>query len=150
MGKKHVIQKTGDEVLAEGSKVEKALSQTAPSLRKKSVSRAKVYILSSYNNTKVVLTDPAGNVLSSQSAGRVGFKGSKKGTAFAASKVAQVIGAAIEVLNTKEVEVVIKGVGAGRESALRSLANQGVNIVKVQDQTPVPHGGCRPRKIRRP
>lgn len=150
MGKKHVVQKTGDEILAEGSKVEKALSQTAPSLRKKSIGRAIVYILSSYNNTKVILTDPKGNVLTSQSAGRVGFKGSKKGTSFAASKVAQAVGTAIDALNTKEVEVVIKGVGAGRESALRSLANQGVNIVKVQDRTPVPHGGCRPRKIRRP
>jgi small subunit ribosomal protein S11 len=150
MGKKHVVQKTGDEILAEGSKVEKALLQTAPSLRKKTVSRAIIYIISSYNNTQVVLTDPQGNVLTSQTAGRVGFKGSKKGTSFAASKVAQAVGAAIEVLKVKEVEVIIKGIGAGREAALRSLANQGVNIVRVQDRTPVPHGGCRPRKIRRP
>ncbi len=150
MGKKHVVEKTGDEILAEESKVEKALSQMAPTLRKKSVSRAIVHILTSYNNTRVVLTDPQGNVLLSQSAGRVGFKGSKKGTSFAASKVSQAVGTAIEGLKIKEVEIIVKGVGAGRESALRSLANQGVNIVKIKDLTPVPHGGCRPRKIRRP
>lgn len=149
MGKKHVIEKTAEEVLAEGSKVEKALSQTAPSLRKKSLERGVIHILSSYNNTKIILADPAGNVLLSQSAGRVGFKGSKKGTSFASSKVAQAVGDAINALKIKEVEVIIKGVGAGRESALRSLAAQGINITRVKDRTPVPHGGCRPRKPRR-
>jgi small subunit ribosomal protein S11 len=150
MGKKHVIEKTGEDILAEESKVEKSLAQSQRiSLRKKSIDQAVINILASYNNTKISLADSRGNILLSQSAGKVGFKGSKKGTSFAASKVAQAIGEAIEALNVKEAEVVIKGVGAGRESALRSLATQGVNIVKIQDRTPVPHGGCRPRKARR-
>ncbi len=149
MGKKHVIEKTAEETLAEGNKIEKSLSQTAPSLRKKSLDRGIVHILSSYNNTRIVLTDTQGNVLLSQSAGRVGFKGSKKGTSFASSKVAQAVGDVISALKIKEVEVIVKGVGAGRESALRSLANQGINIVKAKDKTPIPHGGCRPRKPRK-
>jgi len=151
MGKKHVIEKTSEEILAEESKVEKSMSQKqTASLRKKSLDRAIVHILSSYNNTKICLTDIQGNVLLAQSAGKVGFKGSKKGTSFAASKVAQAVGETVDSLQIKEVEVVVRGVGAGRESALRSLATQGINIVKIQDKTPIPHGGCRPRKPRRP
>ncbi len=150
MGKKHVIEKTSEEVLAEESKIEKSMARSqASSLRKKSLDRAIIHILSSYNNTKVCLTDAQGNVLLAQSAGRVGFKGSKKGTSFAASKVAQTVGETVGSLQVKEVEIVVKGVGAGRESALRSLAAQGINIVKVRDKTPIPHGGCRPRKARR-
>ncbi len=149
MGKKHIVEKSAEEVLAEGSKVEKTLAQIAPSLKKKSVNTAAIHILSSYNNTKMTLTDMQGNVLLAQSAGRVGFKGSKKGTSFAASKVAQAIGEAIVALNAKEVEIIVKGVGAGRESALRSLSTQGINITKVKDRTPIPHGGCRPKKPRR-
>jgi len=142
MGKKHIVEKTAEEVLAEGTKVEKTLSQVTPSLRKKTADLVIVHILSSYNNTKMTLTDAQGNVLLAQSAGRVGFKGSKKGTSFASSKIAQTIRA-------KEVEIVVKGVGAGRESALRALSAQGINIVKIKDRTPIPHGGCRPRKARR-
>lgn len=149
MGKKHIVEKSTEEVLAEGSKVEKTLAQIAPSLKKKSVNTATIHILSSYNNTKMTLTDMQGNVLLAQSAGRVGFKGSKKGTSFAASKVAQAIGEAIVALDAKEVEIIVKGVGAGRESALRSLSTQGINITKVKDRTPIPHGGCRPKKPRR-
>ncbi len=149
MGKKHVIEKTTEEVLSEDSEIEKGLGKSVYSLKKKSIGRGIVHIISSYNNTKMVLTDDQGNVLLSQSAGRVGFKGSKKGTSFAASKTAQAIGDAIELMRVREVEIAIKGVGAGRESALRSLATRGINIVKIQDKTPVPHGGCRPRKARR-
>jgi small subunit ribosomal protein S11 len=149
MGKKHIVEKTAEEVLAEGTKVEKTLSQVTPSLRKKTADLVIVHILSSYNNTKMTLTDAQGNVLLAQSAGRVGFKGSKKGTSFASSKIAQTINEAIVALRAKEVEIVVKGVGAGRESALRALSAQGINIVKIKDRTPIPHGGCRPRKARR-
>ena len=150
MGKKKVIKQTEEESLKEGEKeaaVFKKAAKTETPIGK--IQEGKVYISSSYNNTLITLTDPRGNVLAASSAGAIGFKGSKKATPFAASKVAETISQKLFSLGIQKVIVFIKGVGGGRESAIRSLANKGLEILSITDTTPVPHNGCRPPKARR-
>ena len=106
-------------------------------------------ILATFNNTQVTITDGQGNVLGWSSAGRVGFKGSRKSTAFAAQQVAQDAARQAMSHGMKEVEVKVKGPGSGRESAIRALQAIGLEISSIKDVTPVPHNGCRPRKKRR-
>ena len=108
-----------------------------------------MYVYSSYNNTIISLTDNKGNVLVSLSAGRIGFKGTKKSTPFAASKVADAISQLAETKGIGKVEIFIKGVGAGRDSALRSLGTKTFEIMGIRDITPIPHNGPRPPKVRR-
>ncbi|MFA6568223.1 MAG: 30S ribosomal protein S11 [Victivallales bacterium] len=107
------------------------------------------YIHSTFNNTKVTFTDLHGNVLCWGSAGRSGFKGSKKSTAYVAQLVATETAKKAQALGMKEAEVRIKGPGAGRESAVRGIVAAGIEILALQDITPVPHNGCRPAKRRR-
>ncbi|MDD5696725.1 MAG: 30S ribosomal protein S11 [Candidatus Pacebacteria bacterium] len=148
MGKKHVIAKSEEEMIKEGEAIEKALGKDVK-ISKTSGREAKLFIFSSYNNTIISLADLNGNVLSSRSAGRIGFKGTKKSTPFAASKTAEAVGQTAEKMGVKKIHVVVKGIGSGRDSALRSIANQGFEILSVKDATPIPHNGCRPRKPRR-
>jgi small subunit ribosomal protein S11 len=116
---------------------------------KKNISSGVVHIQSTFNNTIITITDPAGNVLSWSSSGVQGFKGSRKSTPFAAQLAAEdAVKKALEY-GMKTVEVFVKGPGAGRESALRSLQSAGLNIVSIKDVTPIPHNGCRPPKRRR-
>lgn len=149
MGKKRIIKKTEEELLKEREKVEagmrKEIKVKAP-LRTK---EGRIYISSSYNNTLITLTDLHGNVLTWTSAGAIGFKGTKKATPFAASKVAEGICLAAKKLGIQRVSVLIKGIGSGRESAIRSLATHGLDIISITDVTPIPHNGCRPSKVRR-
>lgn len=150
MGKKKVVKKSEEEVIEEGRRTQEALSKQKKRIEsRKDVSRGKVYINSSYNNTIITLTDEQGNTLVNKSAGSIGFKGTKKATGYAASKVAELIADLIKKMNIKEVQVVVKGLGSGRESALRALSAQGIEITKIRDETPIPHGGCRPPKPRR-
>ncbi|MBM3250837.1 MAG: 30S ribosomal protein S11 [Candidatus Nealsonbacteria bacterium] len=109
----------------------------------------RVYVSSSYNNTIITLTDVQGNVLTWVSAGSIGFKGTKKATPFAASRVAESVSAAARKLGVEKVAIFTKGVGSGRDSAIRSLANRGLDIISITDTTPIPHNGCRPPKARR-
>jgi small subunit ribosomal protein S11 len=106
-------------------------------------------ILATFNNTNVSITDMQGNVIGWSSAGRVGFKGSRKSTAFAAQQVAQDAARQAMAHGLREVEVRVKGPGSGRESAIRALQAIGLEITVIKDNTPVPHNGCRPRKKRR-
>jgi small subunit ribosomal protein S11 len=116
---------------------------------KKNIHSGVVHIQSTFNNTIVTITDPAGNVVSWSSAGVQGFKGSRKSTPFAAQLAAEdAVKKAMEH-GMKNVEVYVKGPGAGRESALRSLQAAGLNISVIKDVTPIPHNGCRPPKRRR-
>ncbi len=108
-----------------------------------------VNILATFNNTHVTITDMQGNQISWSSAGRVGFRGSRKSTAFAAQQVAQDAARQAMAHGLKEVEVKVKGPGSGRESAIRALQAIGLEITVIKDVTPVPHNGCRPRKKRR-
>ncbi len=111
--------------------------------------KGRVYISSTYNNTIITLTDSGGNVLLWRSAGSIGFKGTKKGTSFAASRVAEAVAGACNKLKIKEIDVLVKGIGGGRDTALKTLANRGLEVGSIRDVTPIPHNGCRPRKPRR-
>ena len=115
----------------------------------KNISTGVANILATFNNTQVSITDMQGNVIGWSSAGRVGFKGSRKSTAFAAQQVAQDAARQAMSHGMKEVEIRVKGPGSGRESAIRALQAIGLEISTIKDITPVPHNGCRPRKKRR-
>ena len=107
------------------------------------------YIHSSFNNTIVSLTDKAGNLLTWSSGGKIGYKGSKKSTPFAAQLAAEEVAAAAIEMGVNKVKVIVKGPGGGRESAIRALNANGIEITLIEDKTPIPHNGCRPRKTRR-
>ncbi len=149
MGKKRVISKTKEELLKEREKVEAAVKKDVQLKSPQQSREGRLYIFSSYNNTVLTLTNEEGDVLYWTSAGRIGFKGTKKGTPFAASKVAEAMIQAVSKLKIQKVRVLVKGIGSGRDSALRSLAARGLDIVSIKDVTPVPHNGCRPKKPRR-
>ncbi|MEI6245011.1 MAG: 30S ribosomal protein S11 [Acidobacteriota bacterium] len=108
-----------------------------------------VHIQASFNNTTLVITDTEGNVIAWSSAGAVGFKGSRKGTPFAATQAAMAAGNAAKTHGLRSVEVKVKGPGAGRESAIRALQTVGIDVKSIRDVTPIPHNGCRPPKRRR-
>ena len=146
MGKKKVVQKSGEQSAANTAE---ASVKTGGSKKARAIERGKVYISATYNNTIVSATDLRGNVLAWASAGSLGFSGPKKATPFAASKIISVIAEKLTPFGMREIEVFVKGVGSGRDSALRSLANRGFNIILLRDLTPIPHNGPRPPKVRR-
>jgi small subunit ribosomal protein S11 len=143
MGKKRIIKKEGQSV--DQGLVSRALARTA---KKKHVEGI-LFVQSTYNNTKLLLADKAGNALVWSSSGSLGFKGAKKGTPFAAAKVGELVGEKAATIGLKEVEVVVKGVGAGRESSIRAFNSKGIDITLIRDVTPVPHNGPKPKKPRR-
>lgn len=149
MGKKKVIQKSETEIIKESEAVAGAITKTKVSGARTKHEKGFIYIQASYNNTFVTVTDDKGNVITWLSAGSLGFSGPKKATPFAASKVAEAIMEKLEKSGPSTVEVFVKGVGAGRDAVLRSLAAQGLDITSIKDVTPIPHNGPRPRKIRR-
>lgn len=116
---------------------------------KKKVVAGTLHIQATFNNTKAVVSDKQGNTLFSSSAGSLGFKGAKKGTPFAASKVGNVLGEKAKALGIKEVDVVVKGVGSGREPTIRAFMAFDIEISTIRDVTPVPHNGPKPKKPRR-
>lgn len=143
MGKKRVVKKIG-------SSMDSALrARTLAKGLKKKIAEGILYVESTYNNTKLTLTDNSGNVMTWSTSGSLGFKGAKKGTPFAAGKIAEVIGEKASQAGVKEVKVIVKGVGSGREAAIRSFSAFGIEITSIEDQTPVPHNGPKPKKPRR-
>ena len=116
---------------------------------RKNIDKGEAHIHSSFNNTIVTITDTNGNTISWGSAGGLGFKGSRKSTPFAAGEVAETAAKAAMEHGLKSVEVYVKGPGAGREAAIRSLQTAGLEISAIKDVTPIPHNGCRPPKRRR-
>jgi small subunit ribosomal protein S11 len=126
-----------------------AAPKTSVKVPKKKVVSGTLHVEATFNNTKVVLSDKEGNTLFWTSAGSLGFKGAKKGTPFAASKAGSVIGEKAKALGIKEVDVVVKGVGSGREPTIRAFMAYDVEISAVRDMTPVPHNGPKPKKPRR-
>lgn len=124
---------------------------TAPRKRKelKKIDRGQAHIQSTFNNTLVTITDMNGNAVSWSSAGSLGYKGSRKGTPFAAQMAAETAAKAAKEHGLRSVEVYVKGPGAGRESAIRALANCDLEITLISDVSPIPHNGCRPPKRRR-
>ncbi len=116
---------------------------------KAKVSKGKIFITSSYNNTIISATDISGNVLTWSSAGKVGFKGTKKSTPYAGQKAMEDALQKMKERGFQEADVFIKGIGSGRESAVRALQSSGLTILTIKDQTPTAHGGVRPKKVRR-
>lgn len=143
MGKKRIIRKSGSTMDA-GLK-----SRSLARVAKKNITQGTLHIHATYNNTKVLLADRQGNTVAWSSSGALGFSGAKKGTPFAAAKVGELVGEKAAIIGVKEVDVVIRGVGAGRESALRAFAGKGIDVARIADDTPVPHNGPRPAKPRR-
>ncbi|MEE8104883.1 MAG: 30S ribosomal protein S11 [Planctomycetota bacterium] len=116
---------------------------------KRNVPKAVAHVNASFNNTLITVTDPNGDVLCWGSAGTIGFKGSRKSTPFAAQRAAERCADAAMKMGVREIDVRVKGPGAGRESAIRSLQARGLKIRSIEDVTPLPHNGCRPKKRRR-
>lgn len=143
MGKKRVVKKTG----GEGKKDAKTASLSK--LPRKKLDSGILHIQSSYNNTRVLLSDTKGDVICWSSSGSLGFKGAKKGTPYAAAKVGEIVGEKAKLMGVQDVDVVIKGVGAGRESSVRAFMSKGINLKSIVDVTPIPHGGSTPKKPRR-
>jgi small subunit ribosomal protein S11 len=152
MGKKKIIAQSEQDVLKEEQELSAAQKKAvsgAEKIRAKRVEKAKAFIQSSYNNTLLTLTDMGGDVLAWASSGGLGFKGPKKATPFAASKVVEAVIEKVRKLGVREVLVYVKGIGSGREAAIRALASHGLEISAIKDITPIPHNGCRPPKVRR-
>ncbi|MBU2025443.1 MAG: 30S ribosomal protein S11 [Patescibacteria group bacterium] len=134
--------------MAETIKQDKAVKDASKKAKRRVV-RGQAHIKCSYNNTIVTLTDLAGGVLGWSTAGSMGFRGAKKATPYAATMVSSKAVENVARTGLKEVDVFIKGVGSGREAAIRALGNSGLKVSSIKDVTPVPHNGCRPRKPRR-
>ncbi len=149
MGKKRIIKKTEEELLKEADGSEKKPTKAGKKKKIGRLNHGNMYIQSTYNNTMITLTDLNGDVVAWSSAGAAGFKGPKKATPFAASKVVEIIFEKVRSLDLREVSVFVRGVGSGRDAAIRALINHGLEISSIRDITPVPHNGCRPRKPRR-
>lgn len=143
MGKKRIVKKE------EGEAETGQQSRTEGKTGKKKLERGILHVQSTYNNTKILLTDPKGNALAWSSSGSLGFKGAKKGTPFAAAKIGELIGEKAGTMGIKAVEVVVKGVGTGRESSIRGFLSKGIDLLSIKDITPVPHNGPKPPKPRR-
>jgi small subunit ribosomal protein S11 len=141
MGKKRIITESGADNAGE--------AKSAPVSGKRRLTAGVVNIQATYNNTTITLADMSGNAVMWSSSGSLGFRGAKKGTPFAAGKVAELLADRAQVLGLKEIDVVVKGVGSGRESALRTFAAKGFVINSIKDATPVPFNGPKPRKPRR-
>ncbi|OGY64989.1 MAG: 30S ribosomal protein S11 [Candidatus Harrisonbacteria bacterium RIFCSPLOWO2_01_FULL_40_28] len=144
MGKKKIVTKSS---VDDGGEKQKEGAEKRSQSNKVEVGR--VYINASYNNTLITVTDKKGSVITWASAGSLGFSGPKKSTPFAASKVVAAIVEKMKGVGSGEVDVFVNGVGSGRDSAVRSLINQGFNITTIKDVTPLPHNGPRPPKPRR-
>ncbi|MFH1048180.1 MAG: 30S ribosomal protein S11 [Patescibacteria group bacterium] len=151
MGKKRVLTIGVSAQESEDIKQKAAAAKSSGAAKnlKKMVVKGQAYIQSTYNNTIVTLADDNGRVLAWSSAGSIGFKGTKKSTPYAASLIVKNVVEKVKKLGLKEVNVFVKGIGSGRDSAIRSLAQQGLTINAIKDVTPVPHNGCRQPKPRR-
>jgi len=147
MGKKKIIKQTTEEVLKEKEKQE-AVAKKVKEVKGKRIEIANAYILSSYNNTIITLTRLNGEIIAGESAGAIGFKGPKKATPFAASKVVESLLNKVQKIGIKQINILVKGIGSGRDAGIRALAAN-IDILSIKDITPVPHNGCKPRKPRR-
>jgi small subunit ribosomal protein S11 len=116
---------------------------------RKNVGKATAHVKASFNNTIITVVDGAGQVIAWDSAGTIGYKGSRKSTPYAAQRAAEKVADKIKKMGVHELEVLVRGPGSGRESAIRALANSGIEVKSIEDVTPLPHNGCRPRKRRR-
>lgn len=149
MGKKKIATQTNEESLKEQEQQARAMGKAASKTAGGKVERGRVYIHTSYNNTIITVTDETGNVITWSSAGTLGFSGPKKATPFAASKVVAAITEKVQKSGPLMVDVFVSGIGGGRDASIRSLINQGFEVVSIKDVTPIPHNGPRAPKVRR-
>jgi len=131
------------------SKTKKLQAKKAKKKIKRHVPFGNAYVKATFNNTMISITDPNGNVLASASAGLLGYSGTKKSTPYVAGLAANSVAAKVKTLGMEQVNVFVKGIGSGRESAVRALQSAGLNVVAIKDITPLPHNGCRRKKVRR-
>lgn len=149
MGKKKITEQSQESTFKEKETMDAAIVRSATLKKNKKIQAGRIYIKASYNNTIVTVTDTKGDVLAWVTAGSLGFSGPKKATPFASSKTVAAIAEKLKNTGPIDVEVIVKGVGGGRDSAIRSLINHGFNITTLRDITPIPHNGPRPKKPRR-
>lgn len=153
MSEQEMKQETKQPEAAEQQPAEAVVEETTAVVKKKKgkkqVSRGRAYIKATYNNTIVTFTDQHGNTLSQSSAGRCGFKGPKKSTPYAAGIIVKDAAEKVKEMGLKDVDVLITGIGSGRDGAVRALNANGFNMLSIRDITPTPHNGCRPKKPRR-
>lgn len=140
---------TKEKGTAEAEEVKTEASAAPQKTPKKKITSGVLHVEATFNNTKVLFSDKGGNTLFWSSSGSLGFKGAKKGTPFAASKVGDLIGQKAAALGVKDADVVVLGVGSGREPAIRAFMAHGIDITSILDATPVPHNGPKPKKPRR-
>lgn len=149
MGKKRITKQSTQEVLQEEAKIAARQKKAQESGSRRRASRGHAYIQSSYNNTLITITDEKGKVLTWSSAGSLGFKGPKKATPYAASKVVETLAERMKKSGLREIHVFVKGIGSGRESAIRAFAGNGIDVLSIRDVTPIAFNGPRARKPRR-
>lgn len=149
MGKKKVTTQAGDEAVKEGAAGAAAAPKATTASKKRRVESGMVYINATYNNTVITVTDAQGNVVAWASSGSLGFSGPKKATPFASQKIIAALTEKTAGTGPRNVQVIVKGIGGGRDSAIRSLINQGFEISSIKDVTPIPFNGPRPVKTRR-
>ena len=151
MGKKRVAKQGSDEALKEREELESKVSRmkSETTVGGRHVVRGVAHVQATYNNTMISISDDKGNILAWSSAGALGFRGAKKATPFAAARVAETVVEKVKRAGLEDVAVLVKGIGSGRDSAVRALANHGLNITMIKDITPIPHNGPRPKKVRR-
>lgn len=149
MGKKKIKKQTESELLKESEKLGQERASILSGKTGQQITKGKIYIQASYNNTAITVTDADGGVLAWSSAGSLGFNGPKKATPYAAAKVAETILEKIKKTGFLEVYIFVKGIGSGRESAIRAFVSHGLNVISIKDITPIPHNGPRPKKVRR-
>ncbi|MBI4134907.1 MAG: 30S ribosomal protein S11 [Candidatus Sungbacteria bacterium] len=149
MGKKRVARQDSNQALKDREALEEKVSRMKETGASRHAVRGVAHIQATYNNTMISISDDRGNILAWSSAGALGFRGAKKATPFAAARVAETVVEKVKRAGLQDVAVLVKGIGSGRDSAVRALANHGLNIMMIRDITPVPHNGVRPKKVRR-
>mgnify|MGYP001021899498 CR=1 FL=1 len=149
MGKKKIGTQTGEEAINQASAVEGAVAAASAKNVSKKVEKGNVYVKASYNNTIISVTDEKGNLVAWSTAGSLGFRGPKKATPFAASKVVAALAEKLRKAGLQKVSVYLNGIGGGRDSSVRSFVNQGFDVLSIHDVTPIPHNGPKPKKVRR-
>jgi small subunit ribosomal protein S11 len=147
--KENIVKASLEEAEKESSGVLEASASSKKKKGKRQVLRGQAHIQCTYNNTMVMLSDAQGGILAWSSSGLLGFKGAKKSTPYAATQVVADVTEKVRKYQLKEIEVFVKGVGSGREAAVRALANNGFELLLIKDVTPIAHNGCRPRRPRR-
>jgi small subunit ribosomal protein S11 len=149
MGKKKIGTQTGEEAITQAAAIDGAVAAASAKNVSKKFEKGNVYVKASYNNTIISVTDEKGNLVAWGTAGSLGFKGPKKATPFAASKIVAALTEKLRKAGLQKVTIYLNGIGGGRDSSVRSFVNQGFEVLGIHDVTPIPHNGPKPKKVRR-